>query len=123
MEDRCVYKALDDENSLHKKLIKELIEEQNKRLSELYAGVVETYIEQFQQKQEVDCLYWIADNVGGIIDCSDRFLNFHDIKYDIDNNVPVGMILDWYDYSVDEHLEGKTPMNFENYVKLNRKEE
>lgn len=88
-----------------------------------YNDICERYLRAFDEKHDLalfesdfkDC--WIGGQVGSIADINDMYLNFDDIRYDIDNNIPAGKIFDWYWNSVD-HAEMKVKyMNFESYCK------
>ena len=53
---------------------------------------------------------WVADEVGGIAECSDFYFNFLDIVKDIEKNVDKGVIIDWYYSNID---------NENNYINYN----
>ena len=58
------------------------------------------YLRFFCKKHELQYAgaYWVGDNVGGIVEVSDYFINFSDIMYDIDNDVPFEQFFAWKDY-------------------------
>lgn len=41
---------------------------------------------------------WVGGNVGGVVEVSDYFLDFDDIRYCVDNKVAWDELTEWYDY-------------------------
>jgi len=78
-----------------------------------YEKAVNDYVKVFEEKQDCNIQYWVADIVGEICDVSDCFFNFTDIKTDIDEKAPVGLIFEWY-WS-DEHQTSN--FNYYSYIK------
>jgi len=58
--------------------------------------LIDLYTDTFCDKQGVSHNGWIGDMKGGIIEISDAFLSFEDIRRDLDNNVVSNKIFDWY---------------------------
>lgn len=93
----------------------------SQELKSRYEKVVEDYIKAFSEKHgfgypDVD-IWWVAGEIGGVLYISDYWLDFRDIKYDIDNNAPETAIFEWYDYVVElAELEAKT-VTFANWLK------
>ncbi len=79
--------------------------------------IVRLYIEAFTKKQEMYFEYWVGDNIGGICEVSGFFFNFDDIRYDIDNFIAEGQIIEWYD----ETLESEQNINYKNWLKMDKK--
>jgi hypothetical protein len=82
-------------------------------LKQQFENVVEQYIDAFCEKQGVhkdnnDC------RVGDVIEINDAYLNFDEIRLDIDTNQPKGEIFKWY--WDNEYLDGKI-INYYSYVK------
>ena len=70
------------------------------RLKNKYEKIVEQYLIAFVDKQELDIdnCYWIADRIGEILSVNEQYyLNFNDIRFDVDNNVKDGLIFRWQD--------------------------
>jgi len=70
----------------------------------------------FCEKQEVhkdNDTWWLGD-IGGVIEINDAYLNFDDIRLDIDTNQPKGNIFKWW--WENEYLEGKI-INYQSYIK------
>jgi len=81
-----------------------------------YINAINDYIKAFEIKQEVDCEPSDVDML--YFDCQNFCISFHDIKYDIDNDVKKGLIFKYYDYFVNECLDGQQHwVNYPNYVK------
>lgn len=89
-----------------------------------YNAIVGHYMAYFIQKQfdleenqDVD-YYWVADMIGTIVSVNDFFLNFDDIRYDIDSEQPKGLIFEWYDYMMEQHeLNPTSNINYTTYSK------
>ena len=62
------------------------------------------YLRWFCKKHDLQYAgaYWVGDNVGGVVEVGDYFIDFGDIMYDIDNDVPSEQFFAWKDY--DERL-------------------
>lgn len=86
-----------------------------------FESITKQYVEAFLRKhgffEEEDgeyCEYdWVADEVGGILCLADYFINFDDIRRDIDNCVQKDKFLEWYYFC----LEGDTTINYKNWLK------
>lgn len=61
------------------------------------------YIRLFEEKHDVDLQYIINDDLMGVLDFGDVYC-FHiaDVVYDIDRDLPKGLILQWAEDSVDD---------------------
>lgn len=65
------------------------------------------YIRLFEEKHELDLQYIVNDDIMGLLDFGDvYFFNTTDVVYDIDHDLPKGLILQWAEDSVDD---GKNP--------------
>ena len=92
------------------------------KLKTKYEKIVEQYLLAFVEKQELDIenCYWVADRVGEILSVNEQYyFHFNDIRFDIDNNIKEGIILEWQNESIDNHFKKKKyKINYENYLKL-----
>lgn len=88
-----------------------------KKLKLDYEKSVEAIVNAFEKKHDIGCMDWVADDIGGVIECSDTFYSFNDIKYDIFNDVPVGVIEEWSEASLEAHYRKDKQINFSSYVK------
>ena len=92
------------------------------KLSEKYDAICEEYKDKFIKKQgfSPDNCYWIADEIGGVLSCNEEYyFNIDEIRYDIDNRVKKGTILQAQDDFIDaRYKDDTTPhINYKNYVK------
>jgi hypothetical protein len=86
------------------------------KLKNKYNKIVAEYLMAFIEKQgfDADNCYWVADRVGEILSVNEQYyFNFDDIRYDVDNNIKAGAILNWQDGVIDNHIK----INYENYLK------
>ena len=85
-------------------------------LSERYEEVVNEYLDLFCKKHDVYHSGWIGGQVGGLIEISECYFRFEDIKTDIDLNAlndKNNSIWDWYWSNMDEEQQ----INYYSYVK------
>jgi hypothetical protein len=70
------------------------------KLKQDYEMAVNAYLKAFCKKHdyEYDPDYWVAGDVGGVIMIGDIFVNFTDMRVDIDNNALQGEFMEWYEY-------------------------
>lgn len=66
------------------------------KLKEKYESACNEYLEKFCKKQGMDNKGWVANDIGGIAECSDFYFSLHDIILDINSKQPKGQIIDWY---------------------------
>ena len=87
------------------------------KLKTKYEKIVEQYLNDFVEKQELDIenCYWVADRVGELLSVNEQYyFSFDDIRFDIDNDIKAGAILEWQNESIDNNFK----INYENYIKL-----
>ena len=92
------------------------------KLKTKYEKIVNEYLQIFIEKQgfDIENCYWIADRVGEILSVNEQYyFNFDDIRFDVDNNIKSGVIIDWQNETIDNHFNKKRKVNYENYLKLN----
>ena len=94
-----------------------------KNLKSRFEKVCNDYAKAFCEKQDVEIEYWVADDPSGICEIADLFINFNDMRLDIDENIPVGLIFEYYseqlDFfveSYDKNIEGASFPNFGNWL-------
>lgn len=91
-------------------------------LKSRYEAICEEYRKLFLEKQGFDAenCYWVADEVGGVLSCNEEYyFNIDEIRYDIDNDIEVGLILQAQDDFMDARYKNDTTphINYKNYVK------
>lgn len=81
-----------------------------------YEQAVQEYILAFCLKHEIDFDYWVAGNIGGVAGFAggEVYLNFDDIRFDIDTNQPAELIICHYWDSIENHPK---EINFRSYAK------
>jgi len=76
---------------------------------------IDRYMQMFCDKHEIeyDDSYWIGGK-GEVIEIGDMFINFSDVRLDLEQNVTKGIFTNWY-WTV---LESKLPhINYASWVK------
>ena len=78
----------------------ENIEEQ---LRKEWEEILMAYIRKFEKKHDVKLQYAVDDDIMGVLDFGYvYFFNATDVVYDMDHNLPKGLILQWAEDSVDD---------------------
>ena len=85
------------------------------KLRDDYEDACYNYIAEFGQISEFDFGGWIGYNVGGIALFGDYAIDFLNIVYIVDNDVPVDTFVNWYWFCA-EYEQCK--INLQNYFKL-----
>ncbi len=65
-------------------------------MKKAYNKAVTAYILAFVNKHELQFDAWVGEHIGEIAIISDMYINFDDIRHDIDTEQPHPNILDWY---------------------------
>lgn len=88
-------------------------------LKQQYETLCNEYLKIFCEKQEVefDPSDWVGGDVGEVIHIADCFLNFDEIRLDIDTDQPKGFIFKWYWEDLDGYYKTKQRINYRNYIK------
>ena len=85
-------------------------------LKSRYESIVDEYLQRFVEKEGYEFCGWVADQVGETASFIDQwFINFSDIKYNIDNKRPKGEIWEWCEYNLD--LGMNQNINYYSYSK------
>ena len=85
-----------------------------KELRYCYELVCREYVRKFSKKQEIEFDGWVGDHIGGIAEFINQyFFNMDDIVYDINNELPKNLILEWQDHC----LENSVNFNYMSYSK------
>ena len=77
--------------------------------------VLKQYIKEFEKKQDLTFEFAVGDNLMEVISfrCV-YFFNMSDIIYDIDNNIKDNIIVEWFEYTIQE----KDYINYRTYLKM-----
>lgn len=83
-----------------------------------YKKACNDYLQAFCEKHDFDFddAYWVADDVGGVADCSSYTFDMATIKTDIDEDAPKEELMPWYDYIVDALEFGLTTPNYHSWI-------
>lgn len=90
-----------------------------KKLTKDFNSAVEAYLKEFNKKHETDADLndFVAGDIGTIVCVRYCFMDFENIRHDIDNDIAPKLIWKWYYYSLDKGLANKPASNFKNYCK------
>jgi len=66
-----------------------------------FEKVVAEYVKAFCKKQDLSFEFWVADQVGTVGLFSDYYIDFSDLKLDMDTKQPKGQILEWHEILID----------------------
>ena len=68
-----------------------------------YINACNAYLKAFCEMYGFDYYpdFWIGDEVGGVIELGDYFVNINTIRTAVDQNVPREDFAKWYDYCMD----------------------
>lgn len=92
-----------------------------KELKERFNNIITEYVELFCIKHDIKFNYWIADRFGEVAEFnSTYYINFREIKHDIDSNVEKDKFFEWYDFVLENHYKDNPYMNYEVYLKLKK---
>ncbi len=83
----------------------------------LYIAALTKYIDIFEEKEEVEFCGWQNNLWGGIATFENHSIDFLDIVYSIDNELPIGMIFEWHEYNTANHFKKRSLVNLKNYHK------
>ena len=55
---------------------------------------------------------WVGDEIGGILELSGYYINFDDIRRDIDESISKDVYFEYYDYCVEKEKK----INYKSYL-------
>lgn len=91
------------------------------KLKQDWEKLTNEYVKFFCEKHEISFeeeYMWVADDVGGIVNLGDYFIDFSIIKYDIDNNISEEKFDEWYWKSLDVYqITGENYLSYEAFCK------
>ncbi len=77
---------------------------------------IQEYIELFAKKHGLSLDYWVADRVGEVACLGDYYVNFTDVRIDLEKKIKKKFFFDWYDLTLDLNLKGKPVVNYYHYL-------
>lgn len=86
-----------------------------KILQSKYNVLVFEYLQYFDKKQGVITQY---SELSEWVDFADCIMSFSDIRFDIDNAIPKGKIIDYFWESVEKYETNKPAPNYRNWCKM-----
>ena len=93
--------------------------DKERQLREELEDILKSYIRKFEAKHDVEMQYAVDDDITGVLDFGDvYFFNTTDVVYDIDHDLPKGLILQWAKDSVDDSKNPtRQTINLHSYAK------
>ncbi len=70
-------------------------------------------------KGVISDIYWVADEVGGVLCVNDYFFSLGDITDFIRYDYKVEDMFKYYDYRCKKHLQGKETLNIKSWREFN----
>jgi hypothetical protein len=84
---------------------------------DLFAQSVRLYCALFCKKHHLEAPMWIGDHLGTVGSFGDYVIDFETVRYDIDNNIPDGVLFEWYDFNQDKYYShDKKTVNYDYFV-------
>ncbi len=81
---------------------------------------ISDYISEFEEKHNVSFEEWVC-SIGGIALLSDFYVDYKDIKFDIDTKQHEDNFIEWYDITLDKAMQNKTTISYKEYCKFKKK--
>ena len=89
-------------------------------LRQCYETACNDYAKLFCHKHEYDFdpTDWVGLDIGTVLCLAEYYyINFQDIKYDIDNEVDRSVFFEWYNYDITMRMLEAQTMNYPSWVK------
>lgn len=93
--------------------------DKERQLREELEEILKSYIRKFEAKHDVEMQYSVDDELIGVLDFGYvYFFNTADVVFDIDHDLPKGLILQWAEDSVDDSKNPtRQTINLHSYAK------
>ena len=93
--------------------------DKERQLREELEEILKSYIRKFEAKHDVEMQYAVDDDITGVLDFDDVYIfDITDVIYDIDHDLPKGLILQWAKDSVDDSKNPtRQTINLHSYAK------
>ena len=86
----------------------------SKKLKDRFELIVNEYAKKFAKKHGIEFDFWLCGDIGEFASFSEYYVfSCNEIRYDIDNDVPKGIILEYFESLQDESVK----ISYENYVR------
>lgn len=81
---------------------------------DLVEGFIATYfVDKNIPREELE-VYWVADEIGGVLVIGDYFFDMYTITTAIRVNCPMGKLTEWYDYTI----RSEKNVNLDHYLRM-----
>ena len=82
-------------------------------------NAIAEYIKIFENKHDIEFEDWVAGDIGTIA-CfvNGTFINFDDIRFDLENSIDKNKFFKWYSLTLDLALEKKPIINYKTFLKI-----
>jgi hypothetical protein len=88
-----------------------------KALKKQLDTALKNYIYKFEKAHGVEFEWAVNDDLMGVLCFGDHMFNMSDIVYDVDNKLPVKLIFEWQDASLDAQITSdKDQINLQSYA-------
>jgi hypothetical protein len=89
-----------------------------KKLKDRYEAIIDEYIRLFEKKHGLELEFWVSENKTGIACFGDvYFFHISDIIYDIDNELPEDLIIQWLEDTIEYNERKGMNINLQSYAK------
>lgn len=75
----------------------------NTQLKSQWKEICDEYLQEFCDRHEYDIAdaFWVGNDAGGIVGICDMYIDMDNIRYDVDNQVPIDKFEKWYTANLD----------------------
>jgi hypothetical protein len=90
------------------------------QVKDLYKKGCNVYLRLFCEKHDFDyedaIKSWVGNDVGGIVEVCDLFLDMQTIIDDVDFDAPLNELREWYDYCLEANEFGLVTPNYRSWL-------
>lgn len=88
----------------------------SKKTVEQLDAAIHAYVELFEKKHDLIFGGWVADETGTIGLFSDYFIDFRDIRLDLEKDADKDLFFEWYDLSLQQAIDKHPITNYSSYL-------
>ncbi len=78
---------------------------------------VSRYVMLFSRKHDIEFDSWVGNRVGTVALFDDYFIDFDNIRYDLETEAPKAKFFEWYDFALERKATNETNVNYYSYLK------
>ena len=82
------------------------------------AFLIDLYKSEVDGEDYYDDRGWVGEEIGEVLMWGDYYVDMGNIADYFRYNYTPNKFFEWYDYALEEHQNGKSPVNMKNYLKL-----